>query len=160
MRDLTFYVEAAIKNSGVTSDRKLAALMNMSPNVVSFWRSRKVLPSDEVMVRLAQVGGIDPFIALLDLNMWRSEGAAKTTYKKMLEKITAAICGLIILGAAGKSEAAVDASTLTKPDIYIITSKMREVIAAIIGRLWKKSQEIKRFFTAPAYRDGLTYSCN
>lgn len=89
MRNVMFYVEKAIERSGVKSERRLCEMLDMSYNTITAYK-KGVLPTDETMMKLAIIAGIDPYIALLDLNTWRTEGETQNAYKKILEKITAA----------------------------------------------------------------------
>ncbi len=95
-RDINFYLDRALERSGCTSDRKLSLLLGKGIGAVGFYRARGVLPEDDTMLHLAKIAGIDPAIALLDLSSWRTEGEARLTYSKILQKIT----GCVLIGAA------------------------------------------------------------
>lgn len=102
-RTVDFYIERAKDNSGASSDRKLGTLLGLSEIAVSNWRNGRSWPSDDVMVKLSKICGIDPDIGLLDLNLWRSSGDAKEAYARMLKKITVVIMAMIILVSSGNS---------------------------------------------------------
>lgn len=104
MRDIFFYINAAMQNSQCSSERKLCELLETGPNVITTYR-RGSLPTDETMVKLARIAGIDPYIALLDLNTWRSTGAAQEAYKAILKKITTAAIVLFLLIGNGPAHA-------------------------------------------------------
>jgi len=94
MRDISDYMEAAKKEQGFKSDNQLNIALGFKGSTASFWRVGKSVPSDESMIELAKLAGINPLIALADLNIWRASGAAKTYYKeakKTLEKATLSI---------------------------------------------------------------------
>ncbi len=97
MRDISWYIDKAKEESGAGSDRKICEMLGMAENATHAWRKRNVLPSDDTMMKLAKIARIDPYIALLDLNMWRSDGEAKKAYASMLKKITAVFVALIIV---------------------------------------------------------------
>ncbi len=46
------------------------------------------LPSDELTCTLAAIAGVDPYTALLQLNVERSEGTARRIYEKALRDRT------------------------------------------------------------------------
>lgn len=90
-RDLPFYLEKAKENAGIPSDRKLGIALGRSDALINQMRRGRAFPSDDVMIQLATLAGIDPYIALIDLNSWRSEGAARTAYKEILKRISVII---------------------------------------------------------------------
>lgn len=93
-RDIFFYIAKAMERSGCKSERALCVLLGMAPNTITSYR-RYTLPTDETMEKLARIAGIDPQLALLDLNIWRSDGPARAAYQALLQKIKAV---LIVLG--------------------------------------------------------------
>lgn len=89
-RNLDFYIDRARSNKGFKSDLELGRHLGFKGSAVSFWRVGKAFPSDETMVQLAALAGVDPAIALLDLNAWRSGGAAREAYNGMLKRLVGA----------------------------------------------------------------------
>lgn len=121
-----------MERSGCTSERKLSALIGKNPKAVHFYRNKGVLPEDETMIRIAQVAGIDPTIALLDLSSWRTDGQARLIYSKILQKITAAgIIGLV-LTTLTSSPALAFAGAVALPGIL---SSVKSIVCFCI--LWK-----------------------
>lgn len=123
MRDINYYVEAAIARGNIKSQRKLSEMLGLSNNVISVYLTGKSIPSDETMMKLAAIAGIDPWVALLDLNMWRSQGAAQDAYRDMMKKITAvAIAGILIaVGVApAPAHAKVNYNCDTNPSVLYI----------------------------------------
>lgn len=112
-RDISWYIEEAKAKSGAKSDRKLCEMLGMAENATHAWKKRNVLPSDETMMKLAQIAGVDPWTALLDLNMWRSQGAAQNVYRSILEKIKASIVIIALLGALSASPASAEGKQYT-----------------------------------------------
>ena len=102
-RTVEFYIDRAIERSGATSDRKLCELLDISHNAVMYYRNGRSIPSDDTMVRLAQICGIDPAIALTDLNIWKTDGLAQKAYRDILKKMTSAAIALIILVYSGNT---------------------------------------------------------
>lgn len=78
MATIDAYIDAARERSMIASDRLLALALEQSPSVVSFWRSKRTLPSDENMIQLAELAGLDPEAALVDLAIWRAESRRET----------------------------------------------------------------------------------
>lgn len=120
MHDIMFYVEKAIERGGIPSQRKLCEMLGVSHTVVTHWR-RGGYPTDETMMKLAAIAGMDPWTALLDLNIMRSEGAAQNTYRELLKKITVALIALMIFVGSNSAYAG-NGLTSADPDIHIITS--------------------------------------
>lgn len=112
MRTLDFYIEAAKFHSGIKSERQLCKMLRLSPTAITGYKKRNVLPTDETMVRLAKIAHLSPEQALLDLNMWRSQGQSKALYEKIakiLERsaVTAATISLLIFPAFNSNAAQV-----------------------------------------------------
>ena len=65
----------------LNSDRKLAEAIGLNSNTaISFIRRGVSLPSDETTVKLAELAGLDPQIALLQLNVWRAKTDTTKNY--------------------------------------------------------------------------------
>lgn len=92
MRSVDDYLDLARNRQKLPSDRQLCAHLKCTDAVVSQWRKRKSFPSDEHMVRLAELAGLDPQVALLELACWRAvsrnENVAVGVYKRLLERVT------------------------------------------------------------------------
>jgi transcriptional regulator with XRE-family HTH domain len=73
MKDLASYIEAAKKRNGLTSERQLAKALGISPSPFNGMVHGHYMPSDATMLRLAELAGVDPCVALLDLNAWRAK---------------------------------------------------------------------------------------
>lgn len=150
MRDINFYIKEAKTRSKSTSNRKLCAMMGIAHNSIGNWEKRNILPSDETMIKLAQVAGISPYVALIDLNAWRSNGAVKKTYEGILEKIKA----IILVGAFGASIAA--SSSPANAANIIETYKHNHIMEYTLSHLLKVLRKlaysflhVKCAFTAP-----------
>lgn len=89
MHSIDDYVDRALRKIRSNSDRKLSLRLGLSLGAVGSWRTRRALPSPETMVKLSNIAGMDPEIALLELGWWRSvsrnEHEAATTYQKLIE---------------------------------------------------------------------------
>jgi DNA-binding XRE family transcriptional regulator len=101
MATLEDYLATARKAQGVTSDNQLAKLLGISRQTMCQIRRGRSLPSDDLMVRIADLAESDVMIALIRLNYWRTvHGRAKSTYKAMLERAGIATSVLLLVGAA------------------------------------------------------------
>lgn len=97
-RTIDWYLEKAKDVSGITSNRKLGADLGISEGAMSHFKTGRALPSDATMIRLADLAKVDPYIALLDLNTWRTEGDAKKAYADILRKLgQASVVAAIII---------------------------------------------------------------
>ncbi len=81
MHSLNYYIDAAMRVQGIESDRQLALRLGQNPSNVCHWRTKRTHPNDATIALLAKLGKKDVCKALIDLNIWRSEGEAKNTYK-------------------------------------------------------------------------------
>lgn len=99
------YIDAARRGAGLASDRQLCAHLNLSSATTSQWRTRRSWPTDETMVRLADLAGLDPVTALIDLNRWRAAAVQATRaaaiYERLAElvKAGAVALALLVIGA-------------------------------------------------------------
>ncbi len=86
--NLDWYLDRAKENMSFSSDRKLNLALGYSGNSIVYMRKKGVLPSPEKMVKISELAGIDPAVALMDFAIWNSDGKAKKTYATILQKIT------------------------------------------------------------------------
>jgi len=86
MKNITDYIDTAIARSGSKSKRKFCELLGVSSSWIVA-TSRGTLPTDETMLRLAEIAGVPPHVALLDLNIWRSKGKAQAVYKRLSQAV-------------------------------------------------------------------------
>jgi len=106
MQTIDRYIDDALKASGLPSDRQLALHLKVNPTAVSWWRTKRAWPRDEMMGKLAELGGHNPDIALLELNAWRTKGDTSLCYRKMAEKLASiAAMWLILVGISGPAKA-------------------------------------------------------
>lgn len=110
MRSIDDYLDMAKEKQGVTSDTKLGKLIGISSPVMSGMRTRRNWPSDPTMVRIAELAGVDPAEALIDLSIWRngSNGRVQLVWaelKKKLTPIAAMLCLFMGLSNALPHEA-------------------------------------------------------
>lgn len=116
MRTIDDYLDAARGRAGLRSDREVGRELGLKGSIVSQWRTRRVWPADETMVRLAVLAGVDPQEALLELSYWRTDGTARSYYLELLRRLTAraaaaAAIALLLAGSlVGSNPAGASAS--------------------------------------------------
>jgi hypothetical protein len=90
-------MDIAKGKNGLKSDRALARAIGMASPTLIRIRQGWGFPSEQNMMKLGDLAGIDKASALLFLNMWKAEGEAKQTYFEILSKIapTVALCFII-----------------------------------------------------------------
>jgi transcriptional regulator with XRE-family HTH domain len=59
MRTVDTYIAAALELQGIPSDRQLAVRLGLSQQTVNHWRTKRTWPSDETMVKLAELAQMD-----------------------------------------------------------------------------------------------------
>ncbi len=100
MRTIDDYLDAAIaRNPDLRSDRRLALALGLNQAASHYWRRRKAWPADDTMLRLADLAGVDPGEALVELNIWRSQSAeTRDQYSRLAEKIRSSLAQVLIAG--------------------------------------------------------------
>lgn len=102
VRNLAFYIEKAKEEIGATSDRELSIHLGLAPNAVHGWQEKNVIPSDTSLIKLAVLAKEPPQKAVLELNIWRNEGATRETYEtlfQMLKKNLMVTVATVLFGA-------------------------------------------------------------
>ena len=88
------YAEKAIVRYGLTGYNNLARELGMTKSSISMLRSGKNVPSEETMIKLAELAGLPKEEALIDLNLWRSKNDPKR-HGCVYPKWSAAYCCLL-----------------------------------------------------------------
>lgn len=70
---LTDYMDRARVYSGLGSDNRLAAALEISQATISTYRRGFSIPTPAKMVKLAQLAGISPEVALLHRAAWQAD---------------------------------------------------------------------------------------
>ncbi len=86
MRTLDFYIKKAMEKQGLKSRRQLCIVLGTSHNAINAY-DRGSFPSDDTMLKLAELAGIDAMTALTDLHIMRSNGPARNIYIKMAQTL-------------------------------------------------------------------------
>lgn len=115
-RTINWYLDRILSTQEDMSDRKMAALLHVSPSVINAYRHKNTFPSDDKMMEIALHAGVDAAIGLIDLNSWRAKDSpAYATYKEILKKISAIIIAVSIC----TSPLAAHASVKTEQCYYV-----------------------------------------
>ena len=54
------YIDTAIANARLKSDRELGRILGFKGQPVSHWRTKRAWPADETMIALARLADMDP----------------------------------------------------------------------------------------------------
>ena len=73
MRQLNFYTQKAINRYNLNGQNALAREIGIAGATLSQFLNGKALPSEETMIKLAELAGLPKEEALIDLNLWRSK---------------------------------------------------------------------------------------
>lgn len=71
--EFTDYASSAIKRFGLRGHNALARELGLDKSSISQFKSGKALPSEDTMIKLAELAGLPKEEALIDLNLWRSK---------------------------------------------------------------------------------------
>lgn len=107
MRDYKFYIAAAKKEQGFLYDNQIDEALGFKGSMIHIVKKGKKHLSEEKMIELANLAGIDPELALLDLNLMRSKDTkAHPFYLKIAEQM-AHICLVagVLIGLSSPSHA-------------------------------------------------------
>ena len=97
------YIGQAMKKSGFTSERQLAAALKISSGNISRWRKGHSMPSDGIMARLADLAHTDPAEAVIWLNFWRTQSWAKPLYLEVIARLRSASVALAAFAMLSQS---------------------------------------------------------
>lgn len=116
MRTFQDYVFEARKKKGIYSNNKIAKEIGIAGPSLSVMMNNKTLPSEETLLKIAELADISPEEALLDLSIWRAKSPeAKSTWeniKKLLN--TAAMAGSMLYITASNAAENNDFITIAK----------------------------------------------
>lgn len=95
MRQLNFYTQKAINRYNLNGQNALAREIGIAGATLSQFLNGKALPSEETMIKLAELAGLPKEEALIDLNLWRSKD--KPELQKIWQRLSKMIgCFLIV----------------------------------------------------------------
>lgn len=94
MPELSQYLDTAKAAQNIRSDRGLSAALGLNPGVVNHWRQGRALPAEDTIVALAQLAGMDPAEALLNLSVWKAGETTKPHWTALKDSYKAAMIAL------------------------------------------------------------------
>jgi hypothetical protein len=98
LENIDAYLDAARTRAGIASDRALSVRLGYKEQAVNAWRLKRAWPSDESMIALASLAGIEPSIALIDLNYWRAKtSAARKQYSEIRRQLARAVMAAVLI---------------------------------------------------------------
>ncbi len=136
-----WYIDTAREKARIPSDGKLAIGMEMARVNVNHWRQKKSLPSDENMVKLAKLTGVDPRVALIDCKIWSAKDPATADVWRSIKKALKLLPLFLLLILAKPSFAADFAASVVKSErvsLYIMYST--DVVCRRLGILVSTSR--------------------
>ena len=107
MLNIVDTINKAIEINRFKSDSELARAIGKNPAQINSYRKNKTLPSEDSMLRLAELAQENPDIALIDLAVLRSEGKVQEHWKKLRSTISAVAITLFILLSPAPSSASI-----------------------------------------------------
>ncbi|GHU02559.1 hypothetical protein FACS1894186_7440 [Alphaproteobacteria bacterium] len=91
MHKINDYINQAMARNGFASKRQLSLSLGMAHNAVFYLTKRDIIPTDETLLKLADLAGIPAEEALLDLAQWRAKTSDNPRISLAWEKIRAAL---------------------------------------------------------------------
>lgn len=131
MKCIQDYLDTARARGNLSADWKLAVALGLSPQWAARIRGGLDLPSPEVMLRLADLAGVQPERALLDLNLWRAKSpSVAKVYAGIIQRLGAAciVSALLVAGSPSGHANPLGEQTITNAPKECILSKMRRYL--------------------------------
>ncbi len=127
------YLDSAKASLKVDSDRQLATKINVSAAYICKMRSGQRLPSDEVMLQLAELAQKSKEAALLDLGAMRSTSDdVKALYLNLKSKVSAVVFALFFTAVLTVPAAPAHAS-ISAPAPAVFHNLSTVYIGGILG---------------------------
>ena len=125
--DVLTYLDRARAVAGLESDYALARALGVTKQHVSDIRRGIALPGDELMLRVAELAGEDQELAVMRLLYWKARhGAAKATYRRIIERLSGATVALALgFSALGAPAPSARAFSDKSPSVYYGTRRGR-----------------------------------
>lgn len=134
------YLDDAKRQAGLASDRALAKILSINNSSLNQYRTGRALPSDAIMLQIAELANIPADQALLDLAMMRSNSEpAKAVLLNLKKRLTTAcLAGAVMLSLTSPAPAASPCDQMLHPSgVYY---------GKYLKRLWRRIS-IKPVFT-------------
>ncbi|WP_420429212.1 hypothetical protein [Kordiimonas sp.] len=83
IRTIYTYIHAAMERQGYDHVHLLIGALKVSSAKFHGWKAGRTKISDADVIKLAELAGMDPHLAVIDAAIWRAEG--KPHYKILVE---------------------------------------------------------------------------
>lgn len=172
--DLASYLATAVKRQNVRSRAALAQILGINRSNFTHWSTGRALPDDETMLKLSRLAGVDPGVALIDLNIWRSEGDARQRYVairsfltsirkdvKSLAKTTLMLLFAFAFLCVSHSDASASGNVQAMPSVYYGKNRQRRHTALMVALRIKALLVVwvRKLLEAQCYRTTLPRCC-
>lgn len=98
MRTFQDYVSEAQQKNDIHSLSKLAQMIGISKNSMSVMYKKQTLPGEATILKLAELAGIPPEEALIDLQIWKAKSPeAKSIWERMRNMIISLCIALFVI---------------------------------------------------------------
>lgn len=98
MRTFQDYVFEARRKQEIYSNEKLAKAIGIAGPSLSVMFNNKTLPAEETILKLAELAGIPPEEALIDLQIWKAKSPeAKSIWERMRNMIISLCIALFVI---------------------------------------------------------------
>ncbi len=105
-KNLDWYLDEAKRVGLYRSDGQLSKALGVTRATISAYRNRRQWPCDDAMIKIAEIAGLDPYKALMDLNAWRATTPAVRTAYRRLAELVGGTMAAVLIGAFLSSGAA------------------------------------------------------
>lgn len=112
------YIATAIQRLHLDNQNRLAKELNVSSAFMANMKTGKKLPSEETILKLAELAGIEKEKALIDLNMWRAKDDADRL--AVWQRISKMIGLYIIMSLSLFAKCGVVSHMLTMCNVYYV----------------------------------------
>ena len=123
------YLEGAKRHSSITSDRALAKAIGIAAPSLHQYKTGRALPSDAIMLHLAELAGIPATTALIDLAFMRSNSQTARDIlvnikKQLVTAVTVVIVFLSLTNISSAAPITVSHSNSCMNALYIMENKI------------------------------------
>ncbi len=90
MKTISDYIEAAKNRQGFVTDADLDYALGFKRGMICRFRKETVYPTEQTMIKIADMADISIQQALLELSYWKADGAAKVAYEQIIQNLAVA----------------------------------------------------------------------
>ena len=129
-------MQKAIVRQQLTSNNKLAQELGITSASISVLNQGKALPSEETMIKLAELAGLPKEEALIDLNLWRSKNNPELNkiWQRLAKMVGCLLTFFVCMNFSANSSYA---SNLQPKDEHLLVDNiyiMRQIYVWKLGR--------------------------